>query len=217
MSHERSGAKTLLWSIIMASPGPLTVGLALIGGHTATQIADFVRRSAELIAIIMAFAVYTAVNRDDTCDEERKQRLERRSDIFIGFMMCVAGAVMAIISVVFRGEDKGNVIPGLCIAVLGMVSNSTFWIKYSRLNKTESSPIFAVQLRLYRAKSLVDTSVAVALTAILISPIGAFADWVDAIGSMTVAVYMMWCGLRTVLEEFRRPNEKARAVAEEQK
>ena len=53
MLEKKSGAKTLLWSVIMSSPGPLVVGLGLLAGSSATQIADFVRRSAELLAIIM--------------------------------------------------------------------------------------------------------------------------------------------------------------------
>ena len=78
MSGKKSGAKTLLWSIIMSSPGPLVVGLGLIAGRSSTQIADFVRRSAELVAIIMSFVVYSATQKDGVCDEEKKQRLESR-------------------------------------------------------------------------------------------------------------------------------------------
>ena len=40
MSEKKSGAKTLLWSIIMSSPGPLVVGLGLIAGKSSTQIED---------------------------------------------------------------------------------------------------------------------------------------------------------------------------------
>ena len=58
MNDKKSGAKTLFWSIIMSSPGPLVVGLGLLAGRSSTQIADFVRRSAELLAIIMSFVVY---------------------------------------------------------------------------------------------------------------------------------------------------------------
>ena len=55
MSGKKSGSQTLLWSVIMSSPGPLVVGLGLLVGQSSTQIADFVRRSSELLAIIVAF------------------------------------------------------------------------------------------------------------------------------------------------------------------
>ena len=73
MSYKKSGAKTLLMSIIMSSPGPLVVGLGLIAGRSSTQLADFVRRSAELVAIIMSFVVYTLVTKDGVCDEDKKR------------------------------------------------------------------------------------------------------------------------------------------------
>ena len=204
MSEKKSGSKTLLWSIIMSSPGPLVVGLGLIAGRSSTQIADFVRRSAELLAIIMSFVVYTLIAKDESCDSDRKRSLERRSNIFVGSMMCLAGTIMAVLALTVNNEDKGNVIPGLAIAVLGVVANTIFWFKYTRLNKTEPNAILLVQSRLYRAKSLVDMSVTVALTAVLIAPMRTVAYWLDLIGSLIVALYLAWCGARTVYDEIKR-------------
>ncbi|MBQ8407779.1 MAG: cation transporter [Clostridia bacterium] len=209
MKEKKSGAKTLLWSIIMSSPGPLVVGLGLIAGRSSTQIADFVRRSAELLAIIMSFAVYTATQKNGICDETKKQRLECRSNIFVGSMMCLAGAIMAVLALTVQSENKGNVIPGLVIAVLGVIANSIFWTKYTRLNKTEPNAILAVQARLYRAKTLVDVSVTVALASVLIAPQSAVSYWLDMIGSLIVAAYLLWCGIRTIYEEIRSAAEKA--------
>lgn len=204
MNKKKSGAKTLLWSIIMSSPGPLVVGLGLIAGRSSTQIADFVRRSAELLAIIMSFVVYTMVAKNGVCDEEKKRRLECRSNIFVGSMMCLAGVIMAVLALTVNNEDKGNVIPGLAIAVLGVIANGFFWIRYTRLSKLEENAILAVQARLYRAKTLVDISVTIALSSVLIAPRSAVSYWLDFIGSMIVAAYLAWCGARTVYEEWKR-------------
>ena len=201
MSKKESGAKTLLWSIIMSSPGPLVVGLGLIAGRSSTQIADFIRRSAELLAIIMSFVVYTSLAKDGTCDKAKKRRAERRSNIFVGAMMCLAGAIMAVLALTANNADKGNVIPGLAIAVLGVIANSIFWFKYTRLNKNEPNAILAVQARLYRAKSLVDISVTTALLSVLIAPESVVSFWLDLIGSLIVAVYLIWCGVRTIYDE----------------
>lgn len=201
MTEKKSGARTLLWSIIMSAPGPLVVGLGLLAGRSSTQIADFVRRSAELLAIIMSFAVYTATQKDGICDQEKTLRSERLSNRFVGSMMCLAGIIMAVLALTIPSEDKGNVIPGLVIAVLGMIANSLFWRKYTRLNQSEPNAIIAVQARLYRAKTLVDTSVTAALTAVLIAPKSAVSYWLDMIGSLIVALYLLWCGIRTIYEE----------------
>ena len=58
MKNRKSGVKTLFLSIIMSSPGPLVVGLALIQCKSSTQIADFVRRTAEFLAIVISFFVF---------------------------------------------------------------------------------------------------------------------------------------------------------------
>ena len=208
MQTKKSGAKTLLLSIIMSAPGPLVVGLGLIAGRSSTQIADFVRRSAELLAIIMSFVVYTATQKDGVCNEIKKRRMERRSNIFVGTMMCLAGAIMAVLAFALDNEDKGNVIPGLAIAVLGVIANSLFWAKYTRLNKAEPNAILAVQARLYRAKSLVDMSVTVALSAVLINPTSEVSLRLDMIGSLVVAVYLVWCGAKTIYEEAWAQNRK---------
>jgi len=200
MTNKKSGAKTLLWSVIMSSPGPLVVGLGLLTGRSSTQIADFVRRSAELLAIIMSFVIYKITTRDEVCDEIRKQKLERWSNIFVGAMMCIGGAFMIFLALTSDNTDKGNVIPGLAIAVMGVIANSIFWRKYTRLNKAEPNAILKVQARLYRAKTLVDSCVTIALLSVVIAPASEVSYWLDFIGSLIVAVYLIWCGIRTVYE-----------------
>ena len=49
---------------------------------------------AELLAIIMSFVIYKITTKDDVCNEKRKQKLERRSNTFVGAMMCVGGLSM---------------------------------------------------------------------------------------------------------------------------
>ena len=187
-------------SVLMSAPGPLVVGLGLMAGRSSTQIADFVRRSSELLAIIMAFAVYQITTRDGSTDEQRKAKLERISNIFVGAMMCIGGSFMIALAFLSEGGDKGNVIPGLSIAVLGVIANTLFWHKYTKLNKADPNAILAVQARLYRAKSLVDCCVTIALLSVAIAPASPVSVWLDFIGSIIVAVYLVWCGIQTIWE-----------------
>ena len=200
MQEKKSGAKTLLWSVIMSSPGPLVVGLGLLAGSSSTQIADFVRRSAELLAIIMSFVVYSLLAKAEISSSLDKQKLESRSNMFVGAMMCLAGTIMAVLAFTMNQDDKGNVVPGLAIAVLGVIANSIFWSKYTRLNLANPDAILAVQARLYRAKTLVDISVTIALLSVLIAPKSIVSHWLDLIGSLVVAIYLAWCGFRTICE-----------------
>ena len=193
MSNKKSGARTLLWSVLMSSPGPLVVGLGLLSGRSSTQIADFVRRSAELLAIIMSFIVFKLTTKDEVCNEKKKQKLERISNVFVGAMMCVGGIFMIILAFMTDNSDKGNVIPGLAIAVMGVIANSIFWRKYTHLNKIEPNAILMVQSRLYRAKTLVDGCVTIALLSVVVAPATQISFYLDFIGSLIVAVYLIWC------------------------
>ncbi|MBR4953394.1 MAG: cation transporter [Oscillospiraceae bacterium] len=204
MSNSKSGSRTLLVSVLMSSPGPLVVGLGLLSGRSSTQIADFVRRSAELLAIIMSYVVFklTAVN--GVSDEVKRKKLERFSNTFVGAMMCIAGVFMILLTLLTKTEDKGNVIPGLVISTMGFIANSIFWWKYTHLNKTEPNAILLVQARLYRAKTLVDACVTAALLSVLIAPASPVSFWLDFAGSLVVASYLVYCGVRTAAETLSR-------------
>ena len=62
----------------------------------------------------------------------------------------------------------------------------------------------AVQSRLYRAKTLVDSSVVIALLSVLIAPQSSVSYWLDLIGSVIVAAYLIWCGIQTIIEELKQ-------------
>lgn len=198
MNKSKSARNTLLWSVILSLPGPICVALGLLIGHSSTQIADFVRRIAELTAIIMSFVVYNNIAK--TSDEEKKQKAERYSNTLVGVMMCIAGIIMIFLTLVLNSSDKGNVIPGLVVAACGTVTNLKFWRKYISLNKSEPNAIFVVQIRLYRAKTLIDASIAVALLFVLIAPESSISFWLDMLGSLIVAVYLIMCGARSIYE-----------------
>lgn len=205
MSREntKSGSRTLLLSVLMSAPGPLVVGLGLLAGRSSTQIADFVRRSAELLAIIMSFVVYRITTKEGSCNEAKRAMLEHRSNTFVGAMMCLGGAFMVLLAFLSDTNDKGNVIPGLAIAVMGVIANTAFWFKYTKLNKKEPNAILQVQSRLYRAKSFVDGCVTIALLSVLIAPNSPASYWLDFVGSLTVAAYLIFCGVQTIREPIK--------------
>ncbi len=200
MKREKSGSRTLLLSVLMSAPGPLVVGLGLAAGRSSTQIADFFRRSAELLAIIAAYVIYRMTNRDGRCDEQRKRRLERLANLFVGAAMCLGGSIMLVLALVSENEDKGNVIPGLSIAVMGVIANTLFWRKYAKLDRESPNAILAVQARLYRAKSLVDGCVTAALLSVALFPASPVSFWLDLAGSAIVALYLIRCGVKTLRE-----------------
>jgi len=200
-SERKSGYRTLVMSVLMSAYGPVILGLGLRVGHSSTQIADFVRRTAELLALIVALIVYAATNRADNMDEAQRGDLERKGNLFTGMVMCVSGGSMLLLSALSAGGDKGNVIPALAIAVLGVIANSIFWRRYTVLYHRQGNAILGVQARLYGAKTAVDVCVTIALAAVLALPGTQAAYWLDKAGTLLVALYMIRCGIRTLQEQ----------------
>ncbi len=194
----KSGERTLLASVVLSSPGPIVVGAALFMGHSSTQLADFIRRTAELAAIIVSWIIFRILNKSSEPDATRKDRLERTANLCVGTAMCLSGAAMLFIALLAPNAQKGNVIPGLIIAVLGVTTNSWFWLRYRKLNREKPDVILAAQSNLYRAKSLVDACVTIALAVVALAPTAPATRYVDLGGSIVVAAYLMMSGIITV-------------------
>lgn len=183
-------------SLLLSSPGPIVVGIGLFLGRSSTQLADFVRRSVELGAILASYIIYNRLHRDDAVPETlHKARLERTANFCVGAAMCLSGFVMLFIALLGGSPEKGNVIPGLVIAFLGVTTNSWFWLRYARLASHSGDAILAVQSRLYRSKSFVDASVFIALLIVMIAPLSEAAQWADIIGSIIVSSYLAVNGI----------------------
>ena len=122
------------------------------------------------------------------------------SNLFVGGAMILGGTAMIFITLFSENTEKGNVIPGLSIAVMGVIANSLFWRKYTKLGKETGNQILTVQARLYRAKTFVDGCVTIALTTVAAFPESQAAFYLDFVGSVIVAVYLIFCGFKTIKE-----------------
>lgn len=200
MLKSKSGERTLLASVAMSSPGPLVVGIALFFGRSSTQIADFIRRTSELVAIIISWLVYRIIHKSAEPDEAYKARLERNANLSVGTAMCLSGLALIFIAVFSSNNEKGNVIPGLLIAILGVIANFIFYLRYTKLNRLNPDSILAVQSRLYLAKFIVDLCVSISLLFIAIAPKASITSYVDLVGSIIVAVYLVINGIDTIRE-----------------
>lgn len=198
-SNEKSGFRTLLLSVLLSSPGPLVLGIGLTVGRSSTQISDFTRRSAELLAIIASFVVYVMTNKEGF-DQGRKREIEKKSNVFVGVIMCISGISMIVLAFVSGNTDKGNVIPAFVIALSGVIANTLFFRKYSKLHKENGNAILGVQARLYGAKSIVDTCITLTLLVVALFPGSKLSYYFDIVGSVLVSLYMLKSGIKTIRE-----------------
>ncbi len=193
-----SREKTLLAALLLSMWAPLATGIAVLLSHSTTQLADFVRRTVELVALAISYGVFRYLEHRRTPDDAERARLESIAGHCVAGAMAISGLVMIVIAVSRVGTfvPGGNVYPGLAIAVMGLGVNTWFWRRYARLNREQHNLIIAAQSQLKRAKSLVDLCVIAALAAVAINPTHPVTRYIDIIGSLAVALYLLWSGLQ---------------------
>ncbi len=211
-----SRERTLRTALLLSAPGPLVTGFATISTHSTTQLADFLRRTVDLVALFLSWWVFRELQRNPTLDEREQYRLERTTELSVAGAMACSGVAMLVVAVsrLSAFEPGGRVIPGLAIATLGLIVNGAFWWRYTLLTREQYSAVIAAQQKLYRAKASVDLCVVAALATVSVAPSDAVTRYVDILGSVVVAVYLLLSSLRTVrvppgsIAELSRPGQK---------
>ena len=200
LSKEQTASrtKTLLTSLLLSAPGPLVTGIALLTSHSTTQLADFLRRGVELVAIFISWWVFRKLSRPPLPDETQQARLERTSGLTTAGAMACSGAALLVVALsrISAFEPGGNVTMGLIIAILGVLTNGWFWRRYTAMTQEHYSAVIAAQAQLYRAKTTVDLCVTAALAAVAIAPVHPVTRYIDIFGSIIVAIYLLWSGIR---------------------
>ncbi len=188
--------KTMLMSLLLSAPGPIVTGVPALASHSATQIADFLRRTAELVALFVSWWIFRKLQRDAVSDDTYRARMERTANLTVAGAMICSGIAMLVVGVarLFVYEASGNVIMGLIIAVLGVLTNSWFWWRYRSMTREKFDPVIAGQQKLYRAKFCVDLCVVIALTSVAVAPYHPVTKYIDALGCIIVACYLLYNG-----------------------
>ena len=192
--------RTMLISFLISSLGPIATGIPAIMSRSATQIADFLRRTAELMALFISWWVYRKILAETEFEIEPDQsyrlRMEYIANITVVGAMVSSGIAMFVVGVIrlFIYKVSGNVIMGLVVAILGLSVNSWFWWRYSTMIREEFDPVIAGQRNLYRAKVFVDIAVVIALISVTIAPNHPATKYIDALGCIIVSFYLLYNG-----------------------
>lgn len=191
--------RTSLVALLLSMWGPLTTFIAVVLSQSTTQLADFVRRSVELVALATSWIVFRRLRRSPTMTPEAVARLERWATFVVATALTVSGAVMLLLVASRWGtfEPGGDLRLGVTIAALGLAFNAVFWRRYAGLARERPGPLIDAQRRLYRAKAAVDAAVLAALSTLMLAPGTQTARWVDLGGSLLVALYLLLSALRS--------------------
>lgn len=199
------GERTLLTAMLLSAPGPLVTGIAAVTSQSATQLADFIRRTAELVATCVSWWVFRRIQRTEQITQAQRERLQRGANLAVAIAMLLSGLTLFLVGIsrLFVYKASGNVTLGLVIAFLGLVVNTVFWLRYRAMCRERFDAVIAGQQRLYRAKVMVDACVVIALAAVAIAPLHPATRYIDAVGTIVVAVYLLYNGL-DMLRKARR-------------
>ena len=192
--------RTLLVALLLSAWAPFVTGWAVVLSQSTTQVADFVRRTVELVAIAVAWAVFRRLRRRDPAPADAA-RLERIAAWTVAAALAASGGITLLLA--SRRIDDfapgGDVRLGLGVAVLGLLTNGWFWRRYAGFARERPGRLMDGQRTLYRAKVAVDACVIAALTSVAVAPGQPVTRWVDLAGSFAVALYLLWSAGRAAV------------------
>jgi divalent metal cation (Fe/Co/Zn/Cd) transporter len=200
--QANSREKTLLVAFLLSLWAPFTTGLAVLLSRSTTQLADFIRRTAELIALFVSWQVFRYLQRVDKLNHQNRARVEKIAGLSVATALGCSGLVMFALAIsrISTFEPGGNVYLGLAIALLGLVTNSWFWRRYTVMTREHYNPVTDSQIQLYRAKAFVDICVLLALSSVAINPNHVATRYIDISGSLVVSIYLVWSSYRTAIK-----------------
>lgn len=191
----REGRKNLLFATLISIPGPILLLLGFEDGAGATQIADFLRRSCEFLSIFLAWILFELAAASE--NPARQRKLETFVRIFTGLAMTVSGGMMVYLAVAEFGGSKGSVWTSLILAAIGALINARLYLNYQKLE----NGILSVQAKLHRVKLLLDGWMVLILLLWVLIPVDAVRSMADALGSVSIALYILWSGIRLLREK----------------
>ncbi len=201
LSKEQAASRerTLLAALLLSAWAPLATGIAVITSRSTTQLADFVRRTVELVALFVSWWVFRYGERRPELARERRARMELAAGLSVAIALGFSGIVMLAVGLsrIRTFVPGGNVYPGLAIALLGLLTNVWFLRRYTKLGRERYNAVIDAQRGLYGAKAAADLCVLTALTAVAAAPGHPATRYVDVLGSVALAAYLIWSGIRT--------------------
>jgi divalent metal cation (Fe/Co/Zn/Cd) transporter len=208
--------KMMLTSLLLSALGPIVTGIPAILSHSATQIADFLRRTAELVALFISWWIFRKLQRSTEYEDIYRAHMERMTNLTVAGAMVCSGIAMLVVGItrLFVYKANGNVIMGLIIGVLGLMTNAWFWWRYTRMTREQYDRVISGQQKLYRAKACVDLGVVIALTSVAVAPNHPMTQYIDALGCIIVACYLLYNGVDIVRKNKADETSECKVLSE---
>ena len=181
---------------IVTSGAQLPVGIvaAVLGGSIAL-VADLLRASAELLAMVLSWLALRAVRRAPRdVFNYGLDKLESAASVVVGgallvsFVVVLVGAIARLVA----PTPIGNASLGLVAAVVGTAGSVWLWRRNYVIARRAASPVMEAHWRLYRSKTVTNGTVAVSVGIALAFKDHAWAAYADPLGSLVIAGYLLY-------------------------
>lgn len=199
-STNQKRERTLLLSCLLSGWAPFVTGYAALLGQSILLFGDFLRRTSELVGLILAWYTTRKINQCRITDSSQILKREQLSSLIVALIMLLSAIVVGFSSIhrFMDPQETSNIVLGLFVAISGTLVNGWFFLRYAKLNKLHSGPILKSQINLYRAKTILDIGVALILilTKTLPSP---YSQYIDPLGSLGLAILLLVSGIKTLI------------------
>lgn len=180
------------WNLSLMAP--LVSGLAFYQSGSLTLLADFFRRSFELLVIFNNWRIIKKIIRNQRLNISQNRIKEEEAGVR-GILMAMVLSFFFTVFNIFREiknpSPLGNIGLGLFIGLAGLWVNSFFWQKNKILAKREESPMFFSQWRLYRLKALMDINIVLTLILSRALEESIYANHIDIVGSIIISLFLL--------------------------
>ncbi len=205
--------RTLRAAWIVSSTAPLATGFAFYQSGSVTVLADFFRRTLELMVLFSNWLIYKKILRGE--QGGRRVDPQKLEDYAARGVMAVMALSFGVIffnaaSQLRDPQPLGQIWAGMTIGLLGLLVNGMFWRKNRSLAKREASSIFYAQWKLYRAKALMDLTLVIILASSKIFEGHPWALYFDPLGSMAMALFLLYSSYNIWLHRIKKNREMLR-------
>ncbi len=183
--------RTLLAGWLLALWSPVTYGWAAYVGQSTMMMADLLRRSTELAALVLAWAVYRWA-RTRNVDMAIYSRWETKANLLVASVMGLSVVVIGIQSYrrFLDPGELGDLRWGILLGFLGVLVNGWFWRRHQAYAREAHSPLSESQYRLFRSKALLDAYVVLNLSTAVYVRQQSWGLYVDALGALVPAAVL---------------------------
>jgi len=184
----RAPLRAVRLAVCLSAFAPLATLASMLASASLTQVADFVRRSVELLSTAISYRI--VASRTHATRRELRERWATRTVVVSLLVSAFVIATLALVQPI--SAPGGRVELGLAVAVAGAATNTVFAWRFARLAVQCHDQVMRAQGELYRAKVVVDLAIGVTLTFVLVWPDAHVTLVLDRVAAWCVTGYLTW-------------------------